>query len=453
MIKLIKPALLLLVSLVVTLASSTQAREIDLTRHLVNLDAGTAAGLYTENFFGVEGNARLMIQGLQAGDTATVEINGVGVEVSELTTIALAQDNTISIALSQTLSSPVSIRVKQIADVELSVESFIHFNTNVSDFETARAFYGKLGLETLSGFPDTNTQAMARAIGIETPTSYDGSQGDDAGGYLLHGEIVGPAGFFGGVIDLISFTIPKDDEPPYKNINHLGMARAAMETTNLSADYEYMKSIGVNFLSEPVTRSNGQRFVMFTDLDGTFYELVEVEGEDEDTEDTHINSMGFLNVNVTDLERSTAWFQMFGYDVEAKLPSTDSIEVANAMGLDEPYEIDGVLLTHRKDGSNIELVQWIHPFNAEPPYPIPVNHLGIHRTALTSSDIEADVAALKAQGVQFVSPITPCCSGEDASSSIVAFYDPDGTIVELAAMPYIFTIIAPVIRFFMELFD
>ena len=50
----------------------------------------------------------------------------------------------------------------------------VHFNTNVSDFELSRDFYGKLGFETVSGFPDTNTVAMARAIGVETPTSYDG---------------------------------------------------------------------------------------------------------------------------------------------------------------------------------------------------------------------------------------------------------------------------------------
>ena len=94
-----------------------------------------------------------------------------------------------------------------------------------------------------------------------------------------------------------------------------------------------------------------------------------------------------------------------------------------------------VILKHNNDKSTIELVQWKTPYNPERAYSIPVNHYGIHRTAFTSSDIEADVATLKAQGVEFVSPITPCCSGPDASGSIVAFYDPDGTIVELAGTP------------------
>ena len=32
--------------------------------------------------------------------------------------------------------------------------------------------------------------AMAEAIGVTTPTDYDGSQGGEAGGYLLHGELI-----------------------------------------------------------------------------------------------------------------------------------------------------------------------------------------------------------------------------------------------------------------------
>ena len=125
-------------------------------------------------------------------------------------------------------------------DIELQVLSRIHYNTNVSDFEASRAFYGALGFETLSGFPDTNTLEMARAIGIETPTSYDGSQGDWAGGYLLHGELIGVNGFSGGVIDLIEFTIPRNEAPPYDALNHLGMVYAAMYTADLDDAYQQM---------------------------------------------------------------------------------------------------------------------------------------------------------------------------------------------------------------------
>jgi len=333
------------------------------------------------------------------------------------------------------LASAASAAELKPGDVQLQVFSRVHFNTNVSDFATSRTFYGMLGFETFSGFPDTNTQAMARAIGIDTPTDYDGVKGEEAGGYLLHGELIGVPGFAGGLIDLIEFTIPRNDATPYAQLNHLGMAYSAMHTTNLDADYEYMTARGVNFLSSPVQRSDGSRFAIFTDPDGTFYELEEIDGEDSETETTHIVSLGHVGINVSDLARSVAWYQMLGYEVIEELPATESAEVAAAVGFPDGFQIAGVALRHRSDESTLQLVQWIQPFNPERAYPIPINHIGIHRMAFATDDIEADVALLQALGVEFISEVTPCCSGPDSWGSIVAFYDPDGAIVELVEQP------------------
>ena len=434
----------------------SNAAEIDFTRYLAQLSpTPEASASHKESFFAVSGTGRLLVTG---SGGARIHLNGIEVVGPDSVPatgnievpVPLREDNAIMIALADP-GSTVAIRVKQLAEVELNVLSRVHFNTNVSDFAAARDFYTGLGLETLSGFPDTNTLEMAQAIGIETPTSYDGSQGGSAGGYLLHGELVG-LGFFGGVIDLIEFTIPRNEDPPYAKLNHLGMARAAMHTTNIAADYEYMKGRGVEFISPPTARADGTRFAIFTDLDGTYYELLEVAGEDEATDTTHIVSLGHVNVNVSDFERSLAWYQMLGFEVSKKLPTTDSLAVANAMGFDQPFEIDGALITHRSDGSALELVQWIEPFDPEPAYPIPINHLGIHRIAFSTSDIEADVAALRAQGVEFISEITPCCSGPDSWGGIVAFYDPDGTIVELVETPGMSQVLA-VIMWLRRLFE
>jgi catechol 2,3-dioxygenase-like lactoylglutathione lyase family enzyme len=430
----------------------TNATQIDFTRHISQYNQEIGDPLVNQDsFFGVPGPARLIVTNSSEEATATIQLNGTelagpdsfsGAGQFEVP-VTLLDNNIISVALNGLPGSSVSVRVKQLADVELHVESRVHFNTNVSDFVAAREFYGKLGFSTLSGFPDTNTQAMARAIGIETPTSYDGSKGDWAGGYLLHGELVGLGGFSGGVIDLIEFTIPRNEEPPYTHINHLGMASAVMHTTNIAADYTYMQSIGVEFISAPTTRSDGTVFAIFTDLDGTHYELVEVEGEDAETATTHFTNLGQVNVNVSDFERSSAWYQLMGYEVSKKLVATDSIEVAKAMGFEQEFEINGAVVTHQSDGSTLGLAQWITPYNPERAYSIPVNHLGIHRMAFATNDIAADVATLKAQGVEFVSPVTPCCSGPESSGSIVAFYDPDGTVVELVEarfMKYIMTV-------------
>lgn len=310
----------------------------------------------------------------------------------------------------------------------------VHFNANVSDFDASRAFYEKLGLETLSGFPDTNTIAMAKAIGITTPTDYDGAKGGDAGGYLLHGELIG-LGFTGGVIDLIEFTIPRNDAPPYDGLNRLGMTHAEMLTTDIDADFEYMTDIGVKFLSPPVAGSDGARFAIFKDLDGIFYKLKEISGEVGETQTTHIKKLGAVTINVSDYDESAAWYGALGFELVNELSPTESLEVSRALGFAKPIKIRGGRYRQTSDGSEIELIQWLEPFDARPPYPIPINHIGIHRMAFSTADIEADVALLQANGVEMISPITPCCSGEDSWGGIVAFYDPDGTIMELVEQP------------------
>jgi catechol 2,3-dioxygenase-like lactoylglutathione lyase family enzyme len=433
-------ALLAIFILIVFLAPTpSQTTSIDFTRHLSQHQQGTNE---TAAFFGVPGDARVIITRSDPAISATITLNGTQIlgpdsanNLQIEVPVALAKDNSLTVALDEATPGTLTVRVKQLAELTMHVMSRIHYNTNVSNFTEARAFYGSLGFSTASEFPDTNTLAMAHAIGIETPTAYDGAQGDTAGGYLLHGEIVSIAGFGDGVIDLIEFTIPRTEEAPYAQINHLGMAKGTMLTTNIAADYDYMNGIGVNFIAPPTAFADGTKFAIFTDLDGTFYELMEIDGEDAPTDTTHITRLGSLNINVSDFERSAAWYQMMGYDIDRKLPATDSLEVSQAMGFDAPIARDAAILTHHTDDSTVELVQWLKPYNDEAPYPIPVNHFGIHRTAFATADIEADVAALRAQGVEFVSPITPCCSGDDASSSIIAFYDPDGTIVELAGGP------------------
>jgi len=430
------------------------AVEVDLTRHFSTYSSVTPQ--IESPFFGVPGEARLLLSA-SPNAKATVSLNGEvvftfdgEVNLPEEQKIMLQESNKVSVET--TGKDQVTVRIKQRADITLNVQSRIHFNANVLDFEAARAFYGMLGFDTISGFPDTNTLAMARAIGIETPTEYDGSKGDFAGGYLLHGELIGPDGFWGGVIDLIEFTIPRNEKPPYESVNRLGMASAAMLTTDIDSDYAYMQAQGVEMLSAPVTRADGSRFLMFKDLDGVFYELIETEGEVVESTTTQIYKLDHVGINVSDLETSTAWYQMFGYEKTSSLPSTESEEVARAMGFDRAFERKGNRVTHVSDASTFELVQWITPFDARPPYPIPVNHPGIHRTAFATTDIEADVAALRAQGVEFVSPITPCCSGDDSASSIIAFYDPDGTIVELAQQPYWLGVLLDVIGWFRSIF-
>ena len=409
------------------LSIGVQAETVDLTRYLLRLDVDFA-GARQDTFAATPGHAALSFEGTADGMTVTLNR-----ELVHAGAVMLQANNVI--AFRGEAATPLRVRITQRAEVALDVLSRIHFNTNVSDFEAARAFYGELGFKTLSGFPDANTVAMARAIGIAEPTRYDGSRGGEPGGYLLHGELIG-LGFNRGVIDLIEFTIPRNDEPPYPALNRLGIARAVFETADIDSDYETLAAKGVRFLSPPVERADGTRFAILKDLDGTFYELRQVDGKLAGDAPTQLHRVGAVVINVGDLQRSLEWYRMFGYEATGNLTPIESLAVAEAMGFDAPFEIRGAALTHRADGSQLELVEWLQPFDPTAPYPIPINHLGIHRMAFASGDIEGDVAQLAAQGVEMISPITPCCSGPNAWGSIVAFYDPDGTILELAEMPF-----------------
>lgn len=424
-------------------ASGLQAQEIEFTRYLSDLT--DAQG----EFFANEGSGQLVVtlpQDKAADAPFQIVLNSTAVypaagqrtdsDLSTRLTVGLAAENSIKILNPQGQTLAGTVRITQVADVTLHVGARVHFNTNVSDFTAAREFYGKLGFNTLSGFPDTNTNAMARAIGIYQPTSYDGSQGDDAGGYLLHGELIGVGGYQGGLIDLIEFKIPKNSEPPFQTLNRLGMVSAVMLTADLTADFAYLTEQGVKFVAPPTQRADGSQFAVFTDLDGTFYELVEEPGAESSSGPSQIVGLGALVINVSDFDRSLAWYQMLGYELVKMLPATQSLEVAQAMGFEQVFEIKGGVLKHPEDGSLVRLVQWLQPYDSRPPYPLPVNHLGIHRTAFYTSDIAADVAMLKSQGVAFVSEVTPCCSGDDSPGSIVAFFDPDGTVVELVEQPF-----------------
>ena len=308
---------------------------------------------------------------------------------------------------------------------DIGLMARVHFATHTPDFDRARAFYRMLGYtEGMSGFPLTNTHAVARALGMFDVCQYE----------LAAGEVMQlPASPFGANIDLLQFVTPFNGDPPYELPNHLGMAYAALLTTDLGSDYEFLKSRGVKFLSEPYG-STGDRFVFFRDPDGVLYKLFENAPPQGDPErNMHLQAMPYIGVNVSDFERSLAFYRVLGYTQSNPLPETGTLEEARAHGLDKPFRIKGAdIAIDRGDRHVLRLVQWIEPYDDEPPYPPPINHIGINRIALVVPDLDRAVAILKKQGVPFLSEIAPCCSGTgEDTSGIVHAIDPDGVFLEL----------------------
>jgi catechol 2,3-dioxygenase-like lactoylglutathione lyase family enzyme len=318
-----------------------------------------------------------------------------------------------------------STMVNELADDDIGLLARIHFATHTRDFDKARAFYTKLGYtDGQGGFPLTNTHTMARALGMFDICQYE----------LVKGEVIAlPGSLNTANIDLLQFKTPYNDEPPYEKPNHLGMAYAALLTTDLASDVAFLKSEGVDLLSEPYGIP-GDRFVFFRDLDGVLYKLMETAPPHGDADaDMHLIAMPYIGVNVSDIDKSLAFYHALGYTVTRPLAETGSIEEAKAYGLDKPFRIRGADISlGRGDHHVLRLVQWIEPFDPEPAYPPPINHIGINRIALLVPDLDRAVKILKTQGVEFLSEIAPCCSGTGEDEfGIVHAIDPDGIFLEL----------------------
>ena len=311
----------------------------------------------------------------------------------------------------------------QTADIGLTGR--IHFNTQTGDFARSRAFYRMLGFTAgVGGFPKTNTHEMARSLGMYDLCTYE----------IQEIEVISIPGSWGPTsIDLIQFAEPFNPAPPYESPTHLGMAYAALLTTDLDADVTRMREQGMEFLSEPYGVP-GNRFVFFTDPDGVFFKLEETAPPHADPDrEMQIRAMPYVALNVSDFERSLAFYRRLGYTESRPLPSTGTLEEARAYGLDAPFQRRGAeIAIPGGDRHRLQLVQWLDPYDDEPPYPPPINHIGIDRIALAVTDLDLAVSTLREEGAEFLSEIAPCCSGTGADETgIINLLDPDGIFLEL----------------------
>ena len=147
----------------------------------------------------------------------------------------------------------------------------------------------------------------------------------------------------------------------------------------------------------------------------------------------HLVAMPYIGINVSDLDESLAFYRRLGYTNVKRLPEHGSAEEARAYGLDGDFQIRGADISLvRGDNHVLRLIQWISHFNPEPPYPPPINHIGINRIALVVPDVDKAVDILTRQGTTFLSEVAPCCSGSgEDETGIVHMLDPDGVFLEL----------------------
>jgi len=152
----------------------------------------------------------------------------------------------------------------------MHITGMVHVNVNCSDYERSLRFYETLGFRVLWEVPEVSSAEVAAAVGMPP--------------YKVRGALLALSSGPSTLIDLLEWKDPRDDAAPYPHLYHLGLARIALNTTDLDADVAELESHGVEFLSEPA-RLDGPggsetRFVCFKDPDGTVLELVETRARD-----------------------------------------------------------------------------------------------------------------------------------------------------------------------------
>jgi catechol 2,3-dioxygenase-like lactoylglutathione lyase family enzyme len=146
----------------------------------------------------------------------------------------------------------------------------------------------------------------------------------------------------------------------------------------------------------------------------------------------NVTGVVHININVSNFDRSRAFYEALGFRLAWMVPPTNTPEVAAAVGM-PPYRVRGGLMV--LEGAEhpvvIDLLEWQSPHDGSPPYPH-LYHYGLARLALSTSDLDADLATLAAMGVELVGPpARVVVDGVPSGGRFVCFKDPDGTVLEL----------------------
>ena len=131
----------------------------------------------------------------------------------------------------------------------------------------------------------------------------------------------------------------------------------------------------------------------------------------------HISGMVHVNINVSNFDRSRTFYEVLGFKLVWRVPETVRGGLMALDGAAHPVVID--------------LLEWETPRDPAPPY-AHLYHYGLARLALSTTDMNADLATLSEMGVELIGPpARVVIDGQPSGGRFVCFKDPDGTILEL----------------------
>ena len=138
----------------------------------------------------------------------------------------------------------------------------------------------------------------------------------------------------------------------------------------------------------------------------------------------------FMHVSITcrDLERSVRFYETLGLTVIKRLHEVDEDGIARGFRLPAGRLAVAYLAPSQATSKMfIDLVQWLNPSPIGEPYAV-LNHVGLNRIAFRVSDLDATTAALRDQGIKFLTG-EPQMFGEGIRCIVTT--DPDGVFLQL----------------------
>lgn len=386
----------------------------------------------SDTFKAAQAPARLIVRG-DADAKVTIRLNGRTVVGpgrrdgdTTSTDVDLLPSNRIEVQMRGKVGTKVTVRVKQHVTVDTRATQVGIYGLQVSDFERQLGFWDDFGLKAVinPAGPETNTIEMAQVLGLTKPYHLKVS---------LHWlSQIG----VGAAADTVQFLDPFNADPPYAKLNHIGYTHVTYGTRDLDAAVSFLRSEGVTVASDPVG-TPGSRYAFVRDADGTYYQLVEDSGAPASATPTKLTRMTSITLNVSDLEATTEFLKLFGFTQST--PAGETVQAgtpeAAAWGFPSGFRNAGFDLSNPASpgAPKIQVRKWQSPYNSEPAYPLPMNHIGLDRLIFygTSPNLLTVADSLKAAGVNSVGPPARCCNGYSSPGGIALWTGPDGIIVEL----------------------
>ena len=310
---------------------------------------------------------------------------------------------------------------------------FFHININVTDLDRSIAFYEMFGFKPLVRMSmDRETKRGTMAAFGEPEMADNESEfaliriGDD------------PAS---ACIDLVEWKTQPTHGTPYADSNHAGMYRFLVHVEDADAILARLEAAGCPLLGSVLrsTPEPGQpQVVMFCvrDPDGVVVEIASGLDRLVGADGVTGNRFYHVNVNVADLDRSIAFYAIFGFETVFRTVQAGETSRETARAFDRPYnEAAYALVRIGNDpaAACLDLVQWLtHPTHGAP-YPT-ANHAGIYRMLVHVDDPDAVLAALEAAGHPLMGPVLRTAPFPGKTPTVMfCVRDPDGVVVEVAA--------------------